>query len=139
MAEMARFYAVFVDYRYNLLYDLDMNGGAFMDSETQEIVEDFKDSMKPDGLALELLKELKQQNDRMDEHNKRLIVTNRILICVVLVMFISFVAYLCMFDKVVVDSDGGYASYIGNDGDINNYGKDSSSPEEIRKSQEDND
>lgn len=99
-----------------------------MDNETREIVEDFNNSVKPDGLALELLKELKEQNDRMDEHNKRLIITNRFLIAVVLVMVLSFLFYLSRYDEVVVDSDGGYASYIGNDGNVNNYGE-SSCPE----------
>lgn len=34
------------------------------------------------------------------------------------------------FDTIVVDGgEGGDANYIGNDGDINNYGENSSSPE----------
>lgn len=37
------------------------------------------------------------------------------------------------FDSVIVDSkDGGNANYIGNDGDVNNYGEDSSSQETER-------
>lgn len=37
------------------------------------------------------------------------------------------------FDSVIVDSkDGGNANYIGNDGDVNNYGEDSSSQEAER-------
>lgn len=34
------------------------------------------------------------------------------------------------FDTVVLDSESGNASYIGNDGDISNYGKGSSPQEE---------
>ena len=37
------------------------------------------------------------------------------------------------FDSVIVDSkNGGNANYIGNDGDVNNYGEDSSSQETER-------
>lgn len=94
-----------------------------MDSETHEIVEDFKDSVRPDGLALELLKELKEQNDRMDKHNKRLICANKVSTIVIAVLVLAFLFYLSRYDEIVVDSNGGgYASYIGNDGDVNNYG-----------------
>lgn len=37
------------------------------------------------------------------------------------------------FDSIVVDgNDGGNANFIGNDGDVNNYGEDSSSQETER-------
>lgn len=40
------------------------------------------------------------------------------------------------FDTVVLDSgDGGNANYIGNDGDINNYGESSSTQEEEKQEQ----
>lgn len=37
------------------------------------------------------------------------------------------------FDTVVLDSETGNASYIGNDGDVNNYGKGSSPQEEAEQ------
>lgn len=40
------------------------------------------------------------------------------------------------YETVVVDSgDGGNAGYVGNDGDVNNYGKDSGSEKEEPKGQ----
>lgn len=49
------------------------------------------------------------------------------LICVILVQGLYHTYKWSEFDTVIVDSkDGGNASYIGNNGDVNNYGESSS-------------
>lgn len=72
---------------------------------------------KKDGLAMELLSELKQ----IVKLQWVLIV---ILIGLLAATNIYHIYQWSQFDTVVVDSgDGGDANYIGNDGDINNYGE----------------
>lgn len=80
-----------------------------------------KETGQPDGLALELLRELKEQNKIAEKHNFRLF----IIIIVLIVFLVGLSAYheyqWSQYDKVVVDSkDGGNANYIGRDGDVHN-------------------
>lgn len=80
-----------------------------------------KETEQPDGLALELLRELKEQNKIAEKHNLRLF----IIIIVLIVFLVGLSAYheyqWSQYDKVVVDSkDGGNANYIGRDGDVHN-------------------
>lgn len=81
------------------------------------------------GLAMELLAELKNT-----------IKKQWVLIVILIVLLagtnIYHIYQWSQFDTVVVDSgDGGNAGYIGNDGDINNYGEGSSPQEETKKQQ----
>lgn len=61
----------------------------------------------------------------------------KIIILLIILMFIQSIYHnykWSQFDTVVVDSsDGGNAGYIGNDGDVNNYGKGSSPQEEAEQ------
>lgn len=56
-----------------------------------------------------------------------------ILIAVIFGLSIYHEYQWAQFDAIVVDSDGGNANYVGNDGDVNNYGEDSSPQEEINE------
>lgn len=81
------------------------------------------------GIATELLGELKNT-----------IRKQWILIVVLIVLLagtnIYHIYQWSQFDTVVVDSgEGGNAGYIGNDGDINNYGEGSSPQEKTEKQQ----
>lgn len=76
------------------------------------------------GIAMELLGELKNT-----------IRKQWILIVILIILLAGTNIYhiwqWSQFDTVVVDSgDGGNAGYIGNDGDINNYGEGSSPQKE---------
>lgn len=58
---------------------------------------------------------------------KKVIAFQWILIVALIVTIIGISVYheyqWSQFDSVIVDSDGGgYANYVGNDGDVNNYG-----------------
>lgn len=76
---------------------------------------------RPDGIALELLKELKSQNAIADNHNKRLCILVGVLIALFAGVSIYHEYQWSQFETVVVDSkDGGNASYIGRDGDVMN-------------------
>lgn len=75
------------------------------------------------GIAMELLGELKNT-----------IRKQWILIVVLIVVLagtnIYHIYQWSQFDTVIVDSgEGGNANYIGNDGDVNNYGEGSSTQE----------
>lgn len=75
------------------------------------------------GIAMELLGELKNT-----------IRKQWILIVILIVLLAGTNIYhiwqWSQFDTIVVDSgDGGNAGYVGNDGDVNNYGE-GSSPQE---------
>lgn len=76
------------------------------------------------GIAMELLGELKNT------------IRNQWILIVILIILLAgtniyHIWQWSQFDTVVVDSgDGGNAGYIGNDGDINNYGEGSSPQKE---------
>lgn len=79
------------------------------------------------GIAMDLLGELKNT-----------IRKQWILIVVLIILLAGTSIYhiyqWSKFETVVVDSgDGGNAGYVGNDGDINNYGEGSGAPEEKSK------
>lgn len=87
-------------------------------------MEDNKEELKKEekSLAMELLEELKRQN-------KRLVVALFVVIALWAATIGGFVWYLNQYDFVSYDvnsQDGGNANFIGNDGDINNYGESSS-------------
>lgn len=87
------------------------------------------------SLAMELLEELKRQN-------KRLVAALFTVLVMWLLTIGGFVWYLNQYDFVsyqydINSSDGGNANYIGNDGDINNYG--ASESEQTEKKEEIND
>lgn len=67
---------------------------------------------------------------RLQYDNKRLWVTNVILICMLFVMAVSFFVFETKIAKVRIeqDSESGYNNYICNDGDIYNGEADSNSP-----------
>lgn len=75
------------------------------------------------GIATELLRELKNT------------IRKQWILIVVLIILLSgtniyHIYQWSQFDTIVVDSgSGGNANYIGNDGDVNNYGEGSSSQE----------
>lgn len=84
-------------------------------------MEDKKEELKKEekSLAMELLEELKRQN-------KRLIVALFVVITLWAATIGGFMWYLNQYDFVSYDvnsQDGGNANFIGNDGDINNYGE----------------
>lgn len=80
-----------------------------------------KETEKPDGLALELLRELKEQNKIADNHNLRFFIIIIILIVFLVGLSVYHEYQWSQYDKVVVDSkDGGNANYIGRDGDVHN-------------------
>lgn len=72
------------------------------------------------GLATELLSELKRQNKR--EHREKLVILVSYVLSMLLI--VGGVIYICKNYNVSICSvntnDGGNASFIGNDGDINN-------------------
>lgn len=81
------------------------------------------DEKEEKGIAMELLGELKNTVRKQ-----------WILIIILIILLAGTNVYhiyqWAQFDTVVVDSgDGGNAGYIGNNGDVNNYGK-GSSPQE---------
>lgn len=78
------------------------------------------------GIAMEILGELKRQNERLEGFNKRIIAILIVVLCLWFSTIGGFVWYLSQYEftSYTVDSkDGGNANFIGNDGDINNYGE----------------
>lgn len=89
-----------------------------MSNDDLKMIEEIE---KPQGLAMELLHELKEQNNKFDRHNKRLITIIIILIMIVTGISVYHEYLWSSYDAVVVDSkDGGNANYIGRDGDVHN-------------------
>lgn len=91
-----------------------------MDMENRDNVKEKEDK----GIAMELLGEL--QNTIRKQW---------VLIVILIILLagtnIYHIYQWSQFETVVVDSgDGGNAGYIGNDGDVNNYGEGSSQQKE---------
>lgn len=95
--------------------------------EDKEILEDDieKECSEPEGIAMELLHDLKEHNERMDEHNKRLIsvmkwVSVSFAVSVVAIVA-AFLVYLWQYDFQSYSQDGGYNNInTGTQGDVNN-------------------
>lgn len=91
----------------------------------KEEVEELK---KEETFALEILKELKEQNNRQHIANKRQHITIIILIAVIVAMIIGFFIFANQFELVgeetTLDAGNGTATYLenSNSGDIN-YGE----------------
>lgn len=83
------------------------------------------------GIAMEILGELKTQNQGLRATNNKLLGIIIVLIILLAGTNIYHIYQWSQFETVVVDSkDGGNANYIGNDGDVNNYVEGSSPQEE---------
>lgn len=83
------------------------------------------------GIAMEILGELKTQNQGLRATNNKLLSIIVVLIILLAGTNIYHIYQWSQFESVVVDSkDGGNANYIGNDGDVNNYGEGSGPQEE---------
>lgn len=79
------------------------------------------------GIAMELLSELKNTI-----HKQWILII--VLIIILAGTNIYHIYQWSQFETVVVDGgDGGNAGYVGNDGDVNNYGEGISSQEEKSK------
>ena len=104
-----------------------------MDKDFEDDLKAVEEVDKPDGIALELLKELKEQNKISDKHNIRLIWLIIILIAFIVGISVYHEYQWSQYEAIVVDSkDGGNANYIGRDGDIDN-GESSSTQTEVDK------
>lgn len=74
------------------------------------------------GIAMEILGELKQQNERLGGFNKRLITALIVVICLWFLTIGGFVWYLSQYDFQSYNQDGnGYNNInTGTQGDVNN-------------------
>ena len=96
-----------------------MGENEILDIETE------KEDVESDGITMELLHDLKEHNERMDEHNKRLIsvmkwVSVSFAVSVVAIVA-AFLVYLWQYDFQSYSQDGGYNNInTGTQGDVNN-------------------
>lgn len=97
-----------------------------MDLEKQADLENVIEDEEAQGIAMELLHEFKENNRRMDEHNKRLASALKVLVvsfalAVVAIITVFFV-YLYQYDFESYSQDGnGYNNInTGTQGDVNN-------------------
>lgn len=94
------------------------------------------------GVAMEILRELKEHNKRIHDYNKRLIITiNAISISfsvAVAVIISAFLIYLYQYDFQSYSQDGGYNNInTGTQGDVNNGTEIPGTQEEGRQGQGD--
>lgn len=88
-----------------------------------------ENNLEEKGLVMEMFSEHKRTI-------KKLWATVWILIILLAGTNIYHIYQWSQYDTIVVDStDGGNANYIGNDGDVNNYGESSSTQEEEKAEQ----
>lgn len=78
-------------------------------------IEPEKEDIEPEGIAMELLHDLKEHNERMDEHNKRLVSALKIsaisfgatVILVVGMFFFGILFFLNQYEFENYSQDGG--------------------------------
>lgn len=105
-------------------------------NEVEEVTKDVEGFTDSEGLAIEILRELKDQNKALNRINCRQTVIHTVIIIIVILCLVGQSVYheylWSQYETVVVDSkDGGNANYIGRDGSVDN-GKNKSAPEEER-------
>lgn len=97
-----------------------------MDLKKQTDLESAVKEKEADGIAMELLREFKENNKRMDEYNKKLISIIKILsisfAVAIVVIFIIIFIYLYQYDFQSYSQDGnGYNNInTGEQGDVYN-------------------
>lgn len=89
-------------------------------------IEDIVDEEETEGIAIELLREFKENNKRMDAYNKKLIGTIKVMsisfaLAIVAIIAVIFI-YLYQYDFESYSQDGsGYNNInTGTQGDVNN-------------------
>ena len=108
-------------------------------------VEPEKEDIEPEGIAMELLHDLKDHNERMDEHNKRLISALKIsaisfgvtVILVVGMFLFGILFFLSQYEFENYSQDGGGYNNIntGEQGDLYNGAEVSEDEKEERQSE----
>lgn len=97
-----------------------------MDFEKEADLEDVVEDEEVEGIAMELLRDFKEHNKRMDEHNRRLISMVKTLsisfALTVIVIVAAFLIYLYQYDFQSYSQDGnGYNNInTGEQGDVYN-------------------
>lgn len=113
--------------------------------DTTEAENILEDTTEIEGIAMELLREFKEHNKRMDEHNKRLIGIVKTLsisfALAVTAVVSAFLIYLYQYDFQSYSQDGnGYNNInTGEQGDVYNGTAIPGTEEERRKSERDGD
>lgn len=108
-------------------------------------IEPEKEDIDPEGIAMDLLHDLKEHNERMDEHNKRLISALKIsaisfgatVILVVGMFFFGILFFLNQYEFENYSQDGGGYNNIntGEQGDLYNGAEISEDEKEKRQSE----
>lgn len=97
-----------------------------MDLKEKMNLENIVEEEEAEGIAMEILREFKENNKRMDEHNKRLIgivKTVSISFALAVIAIVSvFLLYMYQYDFESYSQDGsGYNNInTGTQGDVNN-------------------
>ena len=116
-----------------------------MEFEKKADLEDVVGSEEAEGIAMELLHDLKEHNQRMDEHNKRLVSALKIsaisfgatVILVVGMFFFGILLFLNQYEFENYSQDGGGYNNIntGEQGDLYNGTEISEEEKEERQSE----
>lgn len=116
-----------------------------MEIEKETDLEDFVENEEAESIAMELLHDLKEHNQRMDEHNKRLVSALKIsaisfgatVILVVGMFFFGILFFLNQYEFENYSQDGGSYNNIntGEQGDLYNGAEISEDEKEERQSE----
>ena len=104
------------------------------ENSVEEISDEEVETSEERSIAMEILHELKKHNERMDEHNKRLIGALKVMAFAIVAIVAAFLIYLYQYDFQSYSQDGsGYNNInTGTQGDVNNGAEIPSSEEEVR-------
>lgn len=86
--------------------------------EKQADLENDVEEKEPQGIAMELLREFKENNKRLDEQNKRLINNTQWLFALIAFIVSAFLLYLCQYDFSGTIEQNGVYTLIDSSGNI---------------------
>lgn len=121
--------------------DLEENSKVFCEEEVsnkenfgEEVSDKEVEVSEERSIAMEILHEFKKHDERMDEHNKRLIGELKVMAFAIVAIVAAFLIYLYQYDFQNYSQDGsGYNNInTGTQGDVNNGAEIPSSEEEGR-------
>lgn len=81
-------------------------------------LEEMVSDEKSEGIAMEILREFKESNKRLDDQNKRLIINTRWFLALVAFMVSAFLLYLYQYDFSGTIEQNGVYTLIDSSGNV---------------------
>lgn len=113
---MARFYNV-LDYKRNCIYNIDISNRRSVMADNMDLEEKVSEQEEK-GIAMEILGELKSQNERLMDFNKKLMNAIKWLIVLAGLIVGGFLLYLYQYDFSGTIEQNGVYTLVDSNGNV---------------------